>query len=187
MTEWNRRLLILWSWFVRLSTNFLPDSKWTMRLRGWLYGVAMKRCGTDFQVGSQVTLIGLQNISVGNHVYLASGVVCLASHGIVLEHEVMIAYHSVITDGNHTAIHGSYRFGPRKEASVQVGRGAWIGANCTLLPGVTVGPGTVVAANSAVSRNLPENSVAGGVPARVLLSDPSLDPKTKPETQRNGA
>jgi len=187
MTEWNRRLLILWSWFVRISTNFLPDSVWTMRLRGRLYGVAMKRCGIDFQVGSQVTLIGLQNISVGNHVYIAPSVVCLASHDIEFEHEVMIAYHSVITDGNHTAIHGSYRYGPRREAAVHVGRGAWIGANCTLLPGVTIGSGTVVAANSAVSRDLPENSVSGGVPARVLSRGPSLDPKTKSESRRNAA
>jgi len=169
---------------VRISTNFLPDSIWTMRLRGWLYGLAMKRCGTDFQVGSQVILIGLPNISVGNHVYIAPRVVCLASHSIELEHEVMIAYNSVITDGNHTAISGSYRYGPRKEAPVRVEHGAWIGANCTLLPGVTVGSGALVAANSAVSRDIPENSISGGVPARVLPRNRTLAPEETPQTQR---
>lgn len=163
-----RRLHILWSWFVRIATDWLPDSTWTMRLRGRLYGLFMKECGKDFQVGSRVTLVGLHHISVGDHVYLAPGVVVLASNGVTFEDEVMVAYYTLITDGNHTPLNASYRFGPRDESPVHIGRGAWVSAHCTVLPGVSIGCGTVVGANSAVTGSLPSGSTAGGVPARLI-------------------
>lgn len=168
MNSLARRSLIFWSWFVKTSTGWLPDMALTMRLRGRLYGLGMASCGKNFQVGSRATLIGLQHMHVGNNVYLAPGVVILSSCRVTIEDEVMVAYYSVITDGNHTAINGSYRFGPRSEAPVHLGRGAWIAANCTLLPGVVIGSGALVAANSAVSRDVDHGSVVGGVPAKAL-------------------
>ena len=45
---------------------------------------------------------------------------------------------------------------------------AWIGANTTILPGVTVGENAVVAAGAVVTRNVPANTVVAGVPARVI-------------------
>jgi maltose O-acetyltransferase len=166
--SWRRRSIILWSWLVRVGCNWLPDAAWTMRLRGWLYGRAMKRCGRNFQVASRVTLVGLQHVSVGDDVYLAPGVALLASCGVTLEDEVMLAYHVVVVDGNHTAIDGSYRFGRRDEAPVLIRRGAWVAANSTVLPGVTIGRGAVVGANSAVSRDVPDGAAVGGVPARPI-------------------
>ena len=162
------RFILLWSWIIRLSTNWLPDAPGTMRLRGWLYGRAMKRCGPNFQVAGRVTLLGLQHMSVGADVYLAPGVAILASCGVTLEDEVMLAYHTVVVDGNHTAIDGSYRFGPREEAPVLIRRGAWVAANSTVLPGVTIGRGALVAANSAVSRDVLDDAAVGGVPAQLI-------------------
>lgn len=159
---------LLWSWFVRVGADWWPDAGVTMRLRGWLYGRAMRRCGRNFQVASGVRLIGLEAMSVGDHVYLAPGVALLASCGITLEDEVMLGYHTVVVDGNHTSCGGSYRFGPRAEAPVGIRRGAWVAANCTVLPGVTIGRGAVVAANSAVSRDVPDGATVGGVPARSI-------------------
>ena len=53
-------------------------------------------------------------------------------------------------------------------APVRIGDDAWLGANVTVLPGVTIGNGAVVAAGAVVSRDVEENTVVGGVPARVL-------------------
>jgi len=47
-------------------------------------------------------------------------------------------------------------------------RNAWIGANATILPGVTVGENAVVAAGALVSKDVPANTVVGGVPAKVI-------------------
>ena len=49
---------------------------------------------------------------------------------------------------------------------ILIKRNAWIGAAATILPGVTIGENAVVAAGAVVSKNVPANTVVGGVPAR---------------------
>jgi acetyltransferase-like isoleucine patch superfamily enzyme len=51
---------------------------------------------------------------------------------------------------------------------INVGSNVYIGFNCTLLPGVNVGNNVIIGANSVVTRNVPENTVIAGVPARVI-------------------
>lgn len=53
-------------------------------------------------------------------------------------------------------------------APIHIGKRMWIGANATVLPGVTIGDGAVVAAGAVVTKDVPENTVVGGVPARVM-------------------
>lgn len=51
---------------------------------------------------------------------------------------------------------------------ITVGDGAWIGANCTILPGVTIGRGAVVAAGSVVTKSIGDNEMYAGVPAKLI-------------------
>jgi acetyltransferase-like isoleucine patch superfamily enzyme len=51
---------------------------------------------------------------------------------------------------------------------VVIGKGVWIGANSTILPGVTIGDSAVVGAGSVVTRDIPSGAIAVGVPARVI-------------------
>ena len=66
--------------------------------------------------------------------------------------------------------------GPEKRAKgtswppIVVGDGTWIGSSVTILGGVTVGPGCVIASGAVVTEDIPANSLAGGVPARVIRS-----------------
>jgi acetyltransferase-like isoleucine patch superfamily enzyme len=53
---------------------------------------------------------------------------------------------------------------------VVVGEGTWLGINVVVLPGVTIGKGCIVGANSVVTKDLPDYSVAAGAPARILRS-----------------
>ncbi|MPY95917.1 MAG: hypothetical protein GEV08_23530, partial [Acidimicrobiia bacterium] len=57
---------------------------------------------------------------------------------------------------------------PTVEADVVVGRGVWLGARVMVMAGVTVGDGAIVGAGSVVTKDLPPNCIAGGIPARVL-------------------
>lgn len=49
-----------------------------------------------------------------------------------------------------------------------IGKNVWIGSNATILPGVTIGNNSVVAAGAVVTKDVPENTVVAGVPATVL-------------------
>ena len=55
-----------------------------------------------------------------------------------------------------------------RPAPIHIGKQVWIGANATILPGVTVGDGAVIAAGAVVTRDVPERAVVAGVPARVV-------------------
>ena len=58
--------------------------------------------------------------------------------------------------------------GIAKGAEVHIGNTVWIGGNCTILPGVTIGDNAVVAAGSVVTKDVPANAVVAGNPARVI-------------------
>jgi acetyltransferase-like isoleucine patch superfamily enzyme len=162
------KLLLLWSWLVWLLTLWLPDMPVVRRLRGALFGIFMKHCGANFQVGFNVTIRGLENLSVGNDVYLAPGAVILAGLGITLEDGVQVAFYSVLTDGGHSLHEGSYRFGPRVQAKLHIAAGTWLGAHVTVVAGVHIGRGVIVGANSVVTRDIPDGVLAAGVPATVV-------------------
>jgi acetyltransferase-like isoleucine patch superfamily enzyme len=51
---------------------------------------------------------------------------------------------------------------------ILIKRNAWIGAGATILPGVTIGENAIVAAGAVVSKNVPDNTVVGGVPAKEI-------------------
>ena len=51
---------------------------------------------------------------------------------------------------------------------VTIGNDVWIGANVTILPGVTIGNNVIIAAGAVVTKNIPDNVIAGGVPAKVI-------------------
>ena len=51
---------------------------------------------------------------------------------------------------------------------IHIGKNVWLGANVTVLPGVTIGDGSIIAAGAVVTRDVPENMIAAGVPAKVI-------------------
>ena len=55
-----------------------------------------------------------------------------------------------------------------RHKKVNIGDDVWIGAKSTILMGVNVGKGAIIGANSVVTKNIPEYSIVGGVPAKVI-------------------
>ena len=67
-------------------------------------------------------------------------------------------FHKTYTDGNQNV----------ETAPVNIGKNVWIGMDATILKGVTIGDGAIVAAGAIVTRDVPARTLVGGAPARIL-------------------
>jgi acetyltransferase-like isoleucine patch superfamily enzyme len=107
-----------------------------------------------------------KNTKIGKNVFINFDCVFLDLGGITIEDNVLIAPKvSLLSEGH--PVH------PNERQSLVPGRihikaNAWIGAGATILPGVTIGENSVVAAGAVVSKNVPANTVVGGIPAKPI-------------------
>ncbi|MBP1540930.1 MAG: acyltransferase [Prevotella sp.] len=104
--------------------------------------------GDHTRIGIHCTIIG--PVCIGNHVNLAQGITVTA-----LNHNFADTNKRIDEQGISTQ-------------PVVIGDDVWIGANAVILPGVTVGSHSVVAAGAVVTKDVPENCVVGGVPAKII-------------------
>jgi len=103
---------------------------------------------------------------IGKNVYINHACTFLDMGGITIEDDVLIAPKvNLITEGH--PINPAERQALFAKPIV-IKRNAWIGAGATILPGVTVGENSVVAAGAVVNKDVPDNTVVGGVPAKVI-------------------
>jgi acetyltransferase-like isoleucine patch superfamily enzyme len=103
---------------------------------------------------------------IGKNVFINHACSFLDMGGITVEDEVLIGPRVNIITENHPLAPDNRRALITKP--VRIKRKAWIGAGATILPGVTVGENAVVAAGAVVSKDVPDNVVVGGIPARII-------------------
>lgn len=107
-----------------------------------------------------------RSIWIGRDVFINSGCHFQDWGGIYIGDGALIGSQVVLATINHgTRPEERSRHLP---APIRIGRNVWIGSHATVLPGVTIGDGAIVAAGAVVTRDVPENTVAGGLPAKVL-------------------
>jgi maltose O-acetyltransferase len=87
--------------------------------------------------------------------------------GVAIGHDVLF-----LTSSHQIGPH-DWRAGKRTTGPITVHSGVWIGARSVILPGVTLGAGSVVAAGSIVNRDIDPDTLVGGVPAKVVKRLPS--------------
>jgi lipopolysaccharide O-acetyltransferase len=112
-------------------------------------------------------------ITIGSGSSVSGTCVISAVRSVVLEEDVLLARNVYIADHMHKYIQTDLPIqaqGLDKIAPVLIKRGAWLSQNVVICPGVTVGRGSVVGANSVVTESIPDFSVAVGAPARVVKS-----------------
>lgn len=111
-----------------------------------------------------------RNLSVGDDVDFAKDVLVTTDGGVTIGDRVLIGYRSQILSSNHQVpkIPGRIFESGHIRSPVVIGADSWIGANCVILPGVTVGVGAIVAAGSVVTRDVLPFSYVGGVPAKLI-------------------
>jgi acetyltransferase-like isoleucine patch superfamily enzyme len=168
-------LKYLWFHFVTMATCWLPDLRLVLRLRRCLLRPAFKSCGRNLQVAQRVAINFTDRLELGSDVYIATGCWLHACGGIVVEDEVQLGPYVVLVTTAHALYEGSYRRHPSKVAPIRLCHGSWLAAHSTVTKGVTVGHGALLAANSVATHDIPPDSIAGGVPARVFKRQAQIE------------
>ena len=107
-----------------------------------------------------------KNITIGKNVFINMGCKFQDQGGIFIGDGALIGHNVVLATLNHAK--SPQDRGSMIPAPIHIGKNVWIGANATVLPGVTIGDGAIVAAGAVVARDVPANTIVGGVPAKVL-------------------
>ena len=107
-----------------------------------------------------------KNIHIGKHVFINMGCKFQDQGGIFIGDGTLIGHNVVLATLNHAK-------SPKDRSSmipspIHIGKNVWIGSNATILPGVTIGDGAIVAAGAVVTKNVLENTIVGGAPAKIM-------------------
>lgn len=113
---------------------------------------------------------GFSNIRMGNKCFVGDETMLDMADTITLEDHVTLAERVVILTHMNVgyADHPLQKYFPKFTKPVILKRGVFVGCNSTILPGVTIGESSLVAAGSVVTKDVPPFSVVGGVPAKII-------------------
>jgi acetyltransferase-like isoleucine patch superfamily enzyme len=109
-----------------------------------------------------------ENIHIGKNVFINHACTFMDRGGITLEDNVLIGPKVNLITTNHP-INPAERRATISQPIV-IKKGAWIGVGATILPGVTIGENSIVAAGAVVSKDVPDNTIVGGIPAKFIKS-----------------
>lgn len=108
--------------------------------------------------------VRFHNVKIGKRVYINSGCLMMSAGGITIGDDTQIAANVQLISNNHDL---EYR-NVITCKPVVIGRNVWIGAGATILPGVTIGDNSVVGAGSVVTKDVPDDTIVVGNPARII-------------------
>lgn len=173
----------------------------TRRLRSSLCVLDLRlqgiRVGRNAQLRGRVRVTGSRRIVIGNGVRIADGValhtsgagrIIIGDRCSINRHSFLAAWSEVrlgsevgigplvyIVDRHHRVVRGRSRLGGGggQTSPVQICDKAGLGSSTVVLPGVTIGEGAMIGANSVVTRDVPPWTICAGVPARVLREQPT--------------
>ena len=121
--------------------------------------------GSNVAIDPRTFLWSAARVSIGNNVQINGYTFVYGRGGVEIGDGVMIGANCVISSVSHPVAIAERS--TMTEAKVKIGARVWLGASVVVLPGVEIGENSVVAAGSVVTKSLPPNVVAAGVPAEV--------------------
>lgn len=107
-----------------------------------------------------------KNIYIGRRTFINMGCTFQDWGGITIGDDCLIGHNCTICTVNHDKQPEAR--GNMECHSVTIGNKVWVGANVTILPGVSIGDGAIIAAGAVVTRNVDAGTIVGGIPARVV-------------------
>lgn len=128
--------------------------------------------GIGSRIAPNVSFYSGKNITIGKDCYIGARCYLWAGEKtgkIIIGNYVSFAPEVFITASNYSFKKGvPFRKQPKIEKNVTIGNDVWLGTRVTVTPGVTISDSCIVGAGAVVTRDLPPNSIAVGVPARVI-------------------
>lgn len=118
-----------------------------------------------------------KNITLGKRIFINAGCKFQDQGGVTIGDDCLIGHNTVLATLNHD-------LDPTKRADLHpapivIGRNVWIGANVTVLPGVTIGDNSVIAAASVVTKDVPGDTIVVGSPARAVRRVTTTEDKAR--------
>ena len=114
---------------------------------------------------NKVSLFGHGELRFGENVFINGGTIFECRKEIFIGNSVKIGYNCLIIDAENHSVDGVIK---PQNRSIFIEDNCWIGANCTILPGVKIGKNSIVAAGSVVNKDVKSDSLYGGVPAKFI-------------------
>lgn len=133
------------------------------------------KCGKNFRIGTNYNIGSFSMIEIGNNVSIGPNAILYSIYKkIIIGNNVLFGPGVTLVSGDHSirkigvTIIDNHEKMPGDDADIIIEDDVWVGANVTILKGVTIGRGSVLAAGAVVTKSTPPYSIAGGVPARVI-------------------
>jgi maltose O-acetyltransferase len=143
---------------------------------GRLRVILLRNAG--FRIGKETIMAGTprftggkelyRNLTIGRSCWFNVGCFFDLSDSITVGNNVSFGHEVLVLTSSHETGPASRRASTAYRKPVTIGDGAWLGSRCTILPGVHVGAGAVVAAGALVHKSVPPHTMVAGVPARVV-------------------
>ena len=159
---------LLMGWKYYICNNFIARFPNERVRKSFLCRVMGVRIGSDTHISMRLFVTGYPvraNVVIGNNCVINRDVYLDGRVGVVIGNNVNVSFQTCVLSLHHD--HNDPNF-PAIGGEVVIRDHAWIGARATILPGVTIGEGAVVAAGAVVTKDVADYDVVGGVPARKI-------------------
>lgn len=159
------------------------------KIESFFYKKSMASCGKNVRLKPKSSIYyGVENLTIGNDVSIPrfAHIFCTDAR-LTIGNKVIFGPSPTIVTGNHPIdVLGKFIFDslekfPENDKEVIIEDDVWVGANVTILMGVRIGRGSVIAAGSVVNKSCPPYSIVGGIPSKILKFRFTIDEIIKHE------
>lgn len=164
------RVKIFFYSYLEFLLNLFPDLFLGNRLRRVFYNLFFKKVGKELIINVNCHFEVPENIVIGDNCSFNRNCWVSGGGGLILGDDVIIGPNIVIHTANHNYKNQDLRIRSQGHTfkKVEIMDNVWIGAGAIILPGVTINSNSIVAAGAVVTKDVQENTIVGGSPAKFI-------------------
>ncbi|CAG9181990.1 WcaF family extracellular polysaccharide biosynthesis acetyltransferase [Cupriavidus pampae] len=176
-----RSVVVVQLWWWVQSFLFHPSPRFANGWRRWLLRCFGARVGRDVLIRPSVKVTYPWKVTIGDYAWIGEDVELYSLAEIEIGNNAVVSQHSYLCAGDH-----DYRYSdfPIRGKAIRIADEAWVASHSFIAPGVTIGQGAVVAACSAVFRDMPAGMICMGSPCRPVRPRADDSPMPQAMAQR---